>query len=95
MNQNPFKSPIAYETHVSEPLSVGGRQIVVRSRVLRLDLPPFGGFIWNRPSAVLVRDAGGERTLPVVDVTRIAQVALLGGAAFAALLLGLSRRARR
>ncbi len=77
MSQNPFKPHIAYETHVTEPLAAGSRQIVVQSRVLRLDLEPFGGFIWNRPSAVLVRDADGEQTVPVRDVTRLVQIALL------------------
>jgi len=91
----PFAPRIARETHVSEPLLAGGREIILQSSVLRLELPPLGGLVWNRPRAVRVRDAGGEYTLPVHDLTRLAQWALLGGAALAAALLGLSRRAPR
>ncbi|MBI5879043.1 MAG: hypothetical protein HZB53_15455 [Chloroflexi bacterium] len=95
MPLTPLLPRIAYETHVSEPILAAGRQLVVQSRALRLELPPFGGLIWNRPSAVRVRDAGGERVLPVHDLTRLMQLALFGGAALALFCLGLSRRARR
>jgi len=37
-----------------------------------------GGLVWNRPAGVLVRRSNGsEADLPIRDVTRIAQIALL------------------
>jgi uncharacterized metal-binding protein len=38
---------------------------------------PNGGFIWNRPSAVLVERNGQTERVLIPDVTRVAQVGLL------------------
>jgi hypothetical protein len=55
---------------------------------------PKGGFVWNRPTAVLVEQDGQARRIPIVDVTRILQVGLLGLAVLAGSvgLLGIRRR---
>jgi hypothetical protein len=34
--------------------------------------------VWNRPVAVLVDRDGQERRVPIVDVTRVAQLVLYG-----------------
>jgi len=39
---------------------------------------PFGQFVWDRPSEVVVENGGQARHIPVVDVTRMAQIALYG-----------------
>jgi hypothetical protein len=40
---------------------------------------PRGGWVWNRPTAVLVERGGEERkSIPIVDVTRAAQLGLYG-----------------
>ena len=52
-----------------------------------------GGIIWNRPSAVIVRDSEGtEQRLPVRDVTRIAQVLILGFGALVSILMWIALR---
>jgi hypothetical protein len=65
-------------TQEGKPIQVGGQTITVISRSLRW-LPPvgFGGIVWNRPVAVRVRSGTVEHLLPIVDVTRRRQVAIL------------------
>jgi hypothetical protein len=62
------------------PLSVPHGQVYLRSQYVQLRFPVIGGgLIWNRPAAVVVRSSNGqERTLPILDVTRITLVALTG-----------------
>jgi hypothetical protein len=77
----------------AEPVTVDDVTVTPRSRALVVRLPK-GGFVWNRPTAVLVEQDGHARRIPVVDITRILQVALLGLAVLAAgaSLLGFRRR---
>ena len=39
---------------------------------------PHGGWVWNRPTAVLVTRGEKRERIPIVDVTRVAQVGLYG-----------------
>ena len=48
-----------------------------------------GGIIWNRPHSVVVQKMEGEEVLPVQDVTRQVQLALLGGGLTGTLLVDL------
>jgi hypothetical protein len=61
----------------AEPVTVGDVTVTPRARALVVRLPR-GGFVWNRPTAALVERAGQVRRIPVVDVTRILQLGLLG-----------------
>ena len=71
--------PLLIETLTSQPIRVKDSQLRLRSQVVELRLPiASGGLIWNRPIAVLVKTPDGqEHVLPVVDVTRIAVLALM------------------
>ena len=64
------------------PLDVPNGQVYLRSQFVQLRVPALrvqGGLIWNRPAAVVVRSLNGqETTLPIVDVTRIVMLALMG-----------------
>jgi len=62
------------------PVTVGDVTVTPRARALVVRLPG-GGFVWNRPTAVTIEQAGAKRRVPVVDVTRILQLALLALAA--------------
>jgi hypothetical protein len=76
----------------AEPVTVGDVTVTPRSRALVVRLPK-GGLVWNRPTAVLVEQDGGVRRIPIIDVTRIVQVGLLGLAVLtASSLLGFRRR---
>jgi hypothetical protein len=80
------------QTISAAPVSAGGVTVTPQARVLTVRLP-FGGFVWNRPAAVLVEHAGQIERIPIVDLTRRAQLALLG---FGVMLVLLARvRAKR
>jgi hypothetical protein len=73
-----------FETRAGEPISSGPFTIIPMARSLRIRLPRIagnrvgGGLVWNRPVSIIVRPAqGDEYTLPVRDLTRRAQLALL------------------
>lgn len=53
-----------------QPATVGGRTVTPQAQVLALRLP-FGGFVWNRPVAVLVEENGRSQRLPIPDITRM------------------------
>lgn len=48
---------------------------------------PSGGVVWNRPTAILVERGGHTERIPIVDVTRLAVLAL---AAFSVMVLAAS-----
>jgi len=66
-----------FGTATGQPVTVGGRTVVPEAQVVTLNTP-FGGFVWNRPTAVLVEKDGVRERVPIVDVTRYALVALWG-----------------
>jgi hypothetical protein len=39
---------------------------------------PIGGFVWNRPTAILVEQDRQAKRFPIRDITRILQLWLLG-----------------
>ena len=61
-------------------VTLGDVTVTPRARALVVRLPQ-GGFVWNRPTALTVQQAGAVRHLPVVDLTRLLQLALLALAA--------------
>ncbi len=68
------------------PRSAGGAMITTAAS---------GGVLWNRPSSVIVRDSeGAEERLPIPDITRIAQVLILGFGALASTLMWIALRPR-
>ena len=76
---------LTLEQRTGDAVRVGHRRVTPRVRVLTLRLP-FATFVWNGPVAVLVQHGDCSISLPIRDATRLAQCALLGGAALAVLL---------
>ena len=71
-----------------EVIEAGDTALVPLARSLRLALPfGLGGFVWNRPLGVVVRDASGGRFVRVPDRTRQIQWLLLASGLAAGLLL--------
>ena len=69
---------------------VGNVRATPEARVVTVRLP-FGVFVWNRPSGVVVeRDSRVER-VPIVNVTRLTQIALWAGALAAFLVLAMNK----
>jgi hypothetical protein len=87
---------IRFEIQHGEPVNAGGTQVTPVTKTLCIPFPGIsGGLIWNRPYAVEVRTADGkEWSLPVPDVTRQAQIALLVMGLIGVLLIGLVSRKR-
>lgn len=82
---------IQSEIKRGQPVMAGETQITPLTKTLSIPFPGIsGGLIWNRPFAVEVRTADGkEWTLPVMDVTRQAQITLLVMGLIGVLLIGL------
>lgn len=82
MRQDRF---LIWRNVAGETKSLHGFEVTPEAQAVGLRLP-FAGFIWTRPVAVSVRNKGASERIPIVDVTRVAQVAIVA----AALLVGLT-----
>ncbi len=89
------KPSIHIETRWGEPLLAGDAEIVPQSQALTIRWPN-GGYVWNRPVAIMVRRGDQEERLPIVDITLLVRLALLALAAVSSLsFLILSTQGRR
>jgi hypothetical protein len=79
---------LTVENMAGSPIQAGALRIVPVSQSVRLHVPGLpGGLIWNRPVSVVVTTADGqEQVLPIRDLTRIAQLTILGAAVMGTLL---------
>ncbi len=65
-------------TTTGDPITAGGVTVRPQSQALVVRWGEHGGLVWNRPLAVLVERAGQTERIPIMDVTRLAQLSLLG-----------------
>lgn len=67
------------ETRAGAPLVSADRMIVPFAQSLSFRIPVVNlGLVWNRPVSILIRDGNGqEQVLPISDVTRRVELALL------------------
>jgi hypothetical protein len=90
-----LKNIIQWQTQLGEKVTVGDVSLTPQSRALILHWPG-GGLVWNRPVAVVIKQGDRLSRLPIVDVTRLAQISLLGlSATFTLILLILSVQQKR
>lgn len=91
----PIKTNI--ETRAGSPLRLKGIEIIPFKQVVRVQPRGLWGvLLWDRPSAVAVRfNDGTEEVLQIRDITRLAQVAILGFSLVGSLLAWLLFRARK
>ncbi|MCP4424128.1 MAG: hypothetical protein GY803_06530 [Chloroflexi bacterium] len=66
-----------WRTVNGEPTTVGHVMITLQAQALSIRLP-FGGFVWNRPAAVLVEENGRTERIPIMDITRLIVLAAAG-----------------
>ena len=73
------KDMVQWQTVSGDPVTIGDVSVTPQSQALTVRLP-FGGFVWNRPVAVLVERGESHHVerIAVVDFTRIVQLGLLG-----------------
>jgi len=88
-----LKEMFQWQTVSGDRLAVGNLSITPQSQALVLRLP-FGGLVWNRPVAILVQRGEQTERIPIVDVTRVAQLGLLGLSLVFAILAILARPRR-
>ena len=72
-----WKPFIELKTSTGRPISRGKVTITPQAQALTVRIP-YGGFVWNRPVAVLVQRDGRSQRFPIFDVTRFAVVAMAG-----------------
>lgn len=92
-----LKSMIRWQTFSGLTFNAGHFRVTPLSRVLTIRFP-YGAIVWNQPLAVLVERNGQEERIPIVDVTRIAIVALLGvglGLSVASLVLSAQQKGKQ
>lgn len=66
-----------WETASGETATVGDVSVTPQSKALTVRWPN-GGWVWNRPVAVLMERGEEKERIPIVDVTRMGQLALYG-----------------
>jgi hypothetical protein len=67
---------IEWQTKTGEAVTAGGLTVRPQSRALIVRLP-FGGIVWNRPTAVLVQQGEETEEIMIPDITRLVQFALM------------------
>lgn len=84
---------IRWQTSAGEPVVVATTTITPMALSLIVQLP-FGGFVWSRPIALELKNGTSTRRLPIVDMTRAIQAAILI-AAMGLWLLGARQQGRK
>ena len=72
-----LKDLFQVQTVSGQPVTIDSITVTTQSQALIVRLP-IGGFVWNRPTAILVERNGTAKRFPIVDITRILQLWLLG-----------------
>ncbi len=80
------KNGFRITNHTGSATQVGAFRITPQSQSISLHLP-FGGFVYNRPLAVLVERDGTVDRVPIVDLTQVVLIALAGFSFFFAMVL--------
>jgi hypothetical protein len=71
-----LKRIVQWQTVSGSPVTAGDVTLTPQSQSLTVRWP-YGGWVWNRPVAILVERGGQTERIPIVDVTRAAQLGLL------------------
>ena len=72
-----LKDRFQLQTGKGLPVTAGDVTVTPQFQALVVRLP-IGGFVWKRPTAILVEQGDQAKWLPVTDITRILQLWLLG-----------------
>jgi hypothetical protein len=75
-----FREWVEVRTRARDPIQIGDRTITLQSKTVAVRWPGGGG-VWNRPVAALVERDGQVARIPIVDVTRVAILAMAGATA--------------
>jgi hypothetical protein len=64
-----------WKTQITEPTIINQQTIQLESQFLLIRLP-FGGYVWHRPTAVLIGQPGNPTRISIKDPTRTALIVL-------------------
>ncbi|MDQ5852591.1 MAG: hypothetical protein M3380_11095 [Chloroflexota bacterium] len=71
-----LRNLIRWQRSQGTPVKIGAVTVIPEARSLIVRWP-HGGYVWNRPVAIIVNRQGTTRRLRIVDVTRRLELALL------------------
>ncbi len=82
------KDIVQWQTVSGEAVTVGEFTVTSQSQALIIRLP-FGGFVWNRPTAVIVERGSSHAVerIPIIDATRLIHWGLIGVGAIVSLVM--------
>ena len=90
-----LKEMLRWQTVSGDKVTAGDVTVTPQSRALTIRWP-YGGLVWNRPVGILVERGEQAERIPIVDVTRMAQLGLFGlSLVFSMIIFVLSIRRRR
>lgn len=72
-----LKEVIQWQTASGNKLTMGTVSITPQSQALIVRFP-IGGWVWNRPWAIMVEQGEQTTHIPIVDVTRMVQIGFVG-----------------
>lgn len=81
-----LKDRFRVQTAEGHPVTIRGITVTPQSRAFIVRLP-IGGFVWNRPAAILVEQDGQTKRLPIIDSTRMLQLGLFVGLSLVLLIM--------
>ena len=91
-----WRDAVRWQTYIGDPITAGNIRLRPQSQALVIRAGKGFGFVWNRPVAVLVERGEAIERIPIIDVTRVAQFAMLGlGSVLAMLVITLTAVFRR
>ena len=82
---------VEWKTMQGTAVSIPHHTLIPESQALIVKFP-YGGFVWQRPTAVLVKNGDQTERHPVVDVTRLATWSILAASLMLPLLLHLIKK---
>ena len=82
---------VEWKTVQGTAVSTPHHTLIPESQALIVKFP-YGGFVWQRPTAVLVKNDDQTERHPVVDVTRLATWSILTASLLLPLLLHLIKK---
>lgn len=82
---------IEWNTVQGTAVSTPHHTLIPESQALIIKFP-YGGFVWQRPTAVLVQNDAQTERHPIVDVTRLATWSVLAASLLLPLLLRLIKK---
>ena len=84
---------IKWKTVQGTAVSTPHRTLIPESQALILKFP-YGGFVWQWPTAVLIQNGSQTERHPIVDVTRLATWSIIGASAILPLFLRLIKKSK-